>query len=1000
MLKKYFILLFVSFSFSMNATVYYVDASKPDNSGDGLSWATAKKDLQVVLDNFSTSTSSLNEVWVKAGTYTPTKFIGSSTDPRDMSFWIPGNIKVYGGFMGNETALNQRNIVANPTILNGNSSYHTLLVSNPSSIDNYTIIDGFIIQGGNANGTTVNTTSAGYTFDRSFGGGILCLNTNPTFNNIIIKSNNASFGGGVFVNGGSPQFIGCVLTNNTATQFGGGIENFNNASPSYINCIISNNTCSQKGGGATNNGGTANYINCTIVKNTASGAASGAFHNLNNTISNYKNSIIWGNTSSDFVTEAGSTTNVTYCVTQSTITGTSNLIADPQLANLNDGDGIDDKWFSLDDGFKLNASSNCVNSGDNTAIPSSITLDILNTPRILATIVDRGAYEITAIVVTPSQTNTSNGLNNGSATVTVTGATGVLTYNWLPCGAGSTNTISNLAPGTYYCAVMEGSALVQLVTFNILPSTSSRIYVNIANTNTTQDGRSWNTAYTGLQSALNDVMSNTILKEIWVAKGTYVPTTIIHNQVSSDPRDKSFYLDGTQDVKIYGGFNGNETTLTARDYKNNKTILSGNINNSTDANTWSYHVMSIKNANSLLLHGLIISEGNSNGTGSIFSISRGAGGGLVYNNVNQFGTASTAPFTEFNSILVTNCKGTSIPTILSTRGNIKLLNSVLDNCITNTADSNIIKFAGSYDNFTEVTNCVVSNCAVINGTSNAIGAILFDKVANPTLAFSTIANNDFGVNGNAVVVAGENFAGSVFLNLPPRITTALFNSNIFHNNINNGGILSVAIAGTSPVINAYNNVYTNSNTSGFCVSCTAGSTLNSDPSFVNLASPKGVDNTWFTNDDGYRLSTSSPSLNTGLSTPSPSLGRFTLPTTDIRGANRVIGGNPEPGAYEYDPALGLAENSNSDLFITKIYPNPVTDVLTIQSSEMAEVTNLSIYDLNGKLIKKNLESASVQNQKTNGTNIFEINVSNLASGTYFLKINATTSSTTQKFIKQ
>jgi len=50
-------------------TIYYVDASKADNTGAGTSWATAKKDLQ----NAITAAISGDAVWVKAGTYKPTE---------------------------------------------------------------------------------------------------------------------------------------------------------------------------------------------------------------------------------------------------------------------------------------------------------------------------------------------------------------------------------------------------------------------------------------------------------------------------------------------------------------------------------------------------------------------------------------------------------------------------------------------------------------------------------------------------------------------------------------------------------------------------------------------------------------------------------------------------------------------------------------------------------------------------------------------------------------
>ncbi|AWW00338.1 hypothetical protein DJ013_20030 [Arcticibacterium luteifluviistationis] len=59
---------------------------------NGSSWTDAYTDLQDALSKGKYVTA-----WVAAGTYKPT----SGTD-RNISFQIPDNVKVYGGFIGNE----------------------------------------------------------------------------------------------------------------------------------------------------------------------------------------------------------------------------------------------------------------------------------------------------------------------------------------------------------------------------------------------------------------------------------------------------------------------------------------------------------------------------------------------------------------------------------------------------------------------------------------------------------------------------------------------------------------------------------------------------------------------------------------------------------------------------------------------------------------------------------------------------------------------------------
>src|SRR5687767_681524 len=77
------------------------------------------------------------------------------------------------------------------------------------------------------------------------------------------------------------------------------------------------------------------------------------------------------------------------------------------------------------------------------------------------------------------------------------------------------------------------------------------------------DGTDWTNAYTSLQSALADSCT-----DIWVAAGTYKP--------HASDRTVSFALEtGTA---IYGGFEGDETLLSQRDWEANVTILSGDLN--------------------------------------------------------------------------------------------------------------------------------------------------------------------------------------------------------------------------------------------------------------------------------------------------------------------------------------------------------------------------------------------------------------------------------------
>lgn len=88
-----------------------------------------------------------------------------------------------------------------------------------------------------------------------------------------------------------------------------------------------------------------------------------------------------------------------------------------------------------------------------------------------------------------------------------------------------------------------------------------------------------------------------------------------------------------------------------------------------------------------------------------------------------------------------------------------------------------------------------------------------------------------------------------------------------------------------------------------------------------------------------------------------------------------------------DCLLSVSENSHSAVMV-KVFPNPASDILKFQSEK--KFSNYEIMDFSGKIIEKgNLPSN-------------EINVSKLASGSYFIQLleNGREKSTFIKFIKK
>jgi len=93
---------------------------------------------------------------------------------------------------------------------------------------------------------------------------------------------------------------------------------------------------------------------------------------------------------------------------------------------------------------------------------------------------------------------------------------------------------------------------------------------------------------------------------------------------------------------------------------------------------------------------------------------------------------------------------------------------------------------------------------------------------------------------------------------------------------------------------------------------------------------------------------------------------------------------------EGSAATFYATNLSQDEFLKEsisIYPNPVTNVLKIESSSTA-IDNIKIYDLRGRLVEK---YDGVNNQ---------IDVSHLQRGVFILEINTATGILSEKLIKK
>ena len=150
----------------------------------------------------------------------------------------------------------------------------------------------------------------------------------------------------------------------------------------------------------------------------------------------------------------------------------------------------------------------------------------------------------------------------------------------------------------------------------------------------TGDGSSWAQAASDLAAEMAGAASGT---EIWVAQGTYLPTTCATSPCSAAERKVSFELrDG---VEVIGGFVGGETARSQAD-PSNLTILSGAIDGDPDFADNSFSVVRCLGCGVAGLSNVTVTRGNANGNAE----EDRQGGGIFVKG--SFGGVSDVTFDE------------------------------------------------------------------------------------------------------------------------------------------------------------------------------------------------------------------------------------------------------------------------------------------------------------------------------------------------------------------
>lgn len=623
--------------------IYYVTQNGSGTaSGNSFENAACAMKLQTVLNAAGIYKQTYPDytVTVKVAGYNTNFVYHANTltdenDPQSYSYTIPYGVILEGGYSDTDNDWSDkgsRDVMNNRTILSAIKSatttlpevngYHTVTFGEKpddwTGNDEQTIIDGVWLTDGSA------TSMAGTGNPKTMGGGAI-VPSGAHVRNCVVMNCEAKQGGGLYVMPGG-IVSGTAVLRNTAEEGGG---------------VYADNT----GVSADNR---AHILSCTIAENEASSAGGGLYME-DGAVMNV-NTVIFGNTS-------GSDKNVSGVVSQQ--------FEDSKLSSVYN---ITDKnsFYPFNDCFV-----------ETQEMPSDFENTMLESDKSLYFADDYYRLKDYSLLI-------KHGLD-------IKYQSGLKTnFNV------ADNDMQNIA------RVQEGNGAERLdagafaYEGGILPTELfTRIFVSQTTNVTLPEGsdmndylgRSFYTSFSTLEDALGYIRSMRSGKpslddrkfEILVAGGTYKPSNLRTTTADVTHDQRLYSFDVPQGVSIYGGFSGTEyytsgevvsipgmgdgfeniedddltSILDKRDYSDfnqnnilepwelaNQTILSGQINASTDAQN-AYHVVFTQvdegatTVNPVVLDGLTVMYGETDNklSYSTKEDEQGRGGGIYSNRV-------------------------------------------------------------------------------------------------------------------------------------------------------------------------------------------------------------------------------------------------------------------------------------------------------------------------------------------------------------------------------
>ena len=509
------VFLFLLFASPLSATVYHV---APEGNPSG-AWADA-----ITLQEALSQAQPGDEIWVQ-GFETLTGKQQVYTAPEE-GFTLQSGVKLYGGFRGNETNLNQRpvgdkafeftcrsvlsgDVLGNDSVaagliypgnpLRADNAVHVLTIdlSSANPGNQTTELDGFTVCGGHAEGQQ--------------GGGVYVSGGAEGRKYVISRcffhNNYAERGGAVYVAGTVAAPVAdrsylsqCMVYNNAAGRqvdelaAGGGV--YLEGYGEVVNCVVANN----ENGGVHMAAG-CRVVNSTVVRNTGGGIGMDADYAGT---PNVLNTVVWGN-------------NALY----SQHTPSFSYSAFPECEENDPNGNIRINTENLNaNGFSAFFRSPSTGAGyDRTFAPRNMAYPLWDWS-----------------------------LREGSALI--------------DRGDDNYYTLDNFYGDADFAGQTRLQGTIDIGAYEYQPMPAGRVLrVKAGASAAGADGLTWETAYPNVQDAINALYGSggQGTGEVWVAAGDYAPTELL---VPGEAATAAFIMrDG---ISVYGGFAGTETARAER----------------------------------------------------------------------------------------------------------------------------------------------------------------------------------------------------------------------------------------------------------------------------------------------------------------------------------------------------------------------------------------------------------------------------------------------------